>query len=41
MARGYHHQNVRLALMGEWKGPRASAICREALGYLAERGVHI
>lgn len=39
--RGYHQQNVRLALQGKWKGRRASKYCREVADYLAKRGVHI
>jgi len=38
-ANGYHQQNVRLALNGQWQGARASEICAEVRSYLAERGV--
>jgi hypothetical protein len=40
-ARGYHQQNVRMALVGQWEGPRARAVRDEVLGYLREQGVSI
>lgn len=37
-ANGYHHQNVRAALLGKWNGPRAEQIRREVVEYLANNG---
>lgn len=34
---GYQHQNVRSALLGRWRGPKASAIVKEISDYIAAR----
>lgn len=38
---GYHHGNVRKALVGEWRGDKANLIIDEIAGYLAKRGVNL
>lgn len=38
-SKGYSQANVQRALTGKWKGPRASAICREVAEHLSKSGV--
>lgn len=38
---GYHHQNVRMALLGQWEGPRAREVRAEVLAYLKSEGIDL